>query len=393
MTERLYYDQPELMEFEAAVTAERAAEGVWRISLDRSAFYPTSGGQPFDTGRLAFDGGEAHVTDVQADEAGEVWHTVDKRIAPGTFVKGYIDRERRIDHTEQHAGEHMIAGAVWELLRGATVGLHLGSADSSIDVVLPDGRTRLTRDETERIEDLVNSRVRMDAPIRCWFPDAEELAKLPLRKAPTVKEHVRVVMMGDFEAVACGGTHPSSTGKIGCVKILSAEPARGKVRVTFICGGRAVRRYQELSAASGEACALLSCPPSKLPDAVKALREKLTGTEKLCASLMTERLYDRLCASEESFGADGYTVSTAAEENCGRGPATDAVSRYTASGNRVALVYAGGALVYGCSGNVRADMRVLMRCTGRGGGRPDMASGSGNAESVKNAKEMLKNMI
>ncbi|MDR9824193.1 hypothetical protein RCJ22_01065, partial [Vibrio sp. FNV 38] len=96
----------------------------------------------------------------------------------------------------------MLAGAVWEKLGGTTIGLHLGAEDSTIDVTLPDERTRLTEDEITLLEDTVNDRIRLDAPIRCWFPDEEELKKLPLRKAPTVTEHVRIVAMGDFEMVA-----------------------------------------------------------------------------------------------------------------------------------------------------------------------------------------------
>ena len=129
---------------------------------------------------------------------------------------------------EQHGGEHMLAGAIWEKLGGTTIGLHLGKEDSTIDVSMPDGRTRLTEEEILLLEDTVNMRIRQDAPIRCWFPTEEELKTLPLRKAPTVTEHIRIVAMGDFEMVACGGTHPSSTGRIGMVKILSALPSKGK---------------------------------------------------------------------------------------------------------------------------------------------------------------------
>ena len=392
MTERLYYDMPELTEFVAKVTAAEETDGGFKIALDKSAFYPTSGGQPYDTGIIIANGTEARVTDVQTDAAGEVWHTVDNRIESGTAVKCRIDIERRLDHTEQHAGEHMIAGAIWELLRGTTIGLHLGSTDSSIDVAMPDGRTKLTRQEICGIEDLVNRRIRMDAPIRCWFPEPEELAELKLRKAPTVKEHVRIVAMGDFEAVACGGTHPSSTGKIGCVKILGAVPARGKVRVTFICGGRAIKRYQEIMAAADEAGTLLSSPAGMLPDAVRALQEKLAETEKSRDALMSLMLLERL-KTAETKSAGETVVSAVIEENGERGPATEAVSKYVAQGNRIALVCVGKALIYGCSRDVRTDMAALMRKTGRGGGRQDMASGAGDAESIKKAKEILDENI
>ena len=116
MTERLYYDDAYLWTFDAAVTAVKngTRPGEWKVTLDRSAFYPTSGGQPFDTGTLVFGKVKARVTDVEADNDGEVWHTVDKEIPAGTAVHGEIDGERRTDHMEQHGGEHMLAGAIWE---------------------------------------------------------------------------------------------------------------------------------------------------------------------------------------------------------------------------------------------------------------------------------------
>ena len=233
MTERLYYEDAYLTEFDALVSETRP-DG-W-ITLDRSAFYPTSGGQPYDTGTL---NGIA-VTDVQVRD-GVVWHRIDAPFAAGDRVHGVIDWERRFDHMQQHAADHMLAGAAWQLYGGVTIGLHLGAEDSTIDMDLPGGRTHLTAAEIDELETLVNRRVQRDDPIRCWFPDPAELETLPLRKRPTVSEHVRVVAMGDYEMVACGGTHPATTGQIGPVRILSSAPARGKMRLRFVSGMRAVR--------------------------------------------------------------------------------------------------------------------------------------------------------
>ncbi len=136
MTERLYYEDACLWTFDAAVTAVRNGKrpGEWELALDRSAFYPTSGGQPFDTGTLVFGKTRARVTNVEADADGEVWHTADREIPAGTPVRGEIDGARRTDHMEQHGGEHMLAGAFWVKLGGTTIGLHLGERDSTIDL-------------------------------------------------------------------------------------------------------------------------------------------------------------------------------------------------------------------------------------------------------------------
>ena len=183
MTERLYYDDSYLTEFDAVVVRVELRNGRHIAALNRSAFYPTSGGQPYDTGML----NDVHVTDVFVDADGEVWHELEAPLAVGETVHGRIDWARRWDHMQQHGGEHMIAGAVYALTGGMTIGLHLGAEVSSIDVQFADGSTHMDADMIAQIEDYVNERIQMDAPIRCWFPDADELASLPLRKAPTVQ--------------------------------------------------------------------------------------------------------------------------------------------------------------------------------------------------------------
>ena len=236
MTERLYYDDATLTEFDATVLECVPDNGAYRVRLDRSAFYPTSGGQPFDTGAL----GGAAVSDVFVGEEGDVWHVVEAPLSPGQAVRGVIDWPRRFDHMQQHAGDHMIASALWRLLGGVTIGLHISHDVSTIDVAMPEGVTRIPEADIRRVEDDVNARIQRDVPIRCWFPSEAELKTLPLRKPPTVSEHVRVVAIGEDEMVACGGTHPATAGQLGLVKILGVAPARGKMRVSFVAGMRAL---------------------------------------------------------------------------------------------------------------------------------------------------------
>jgi len=209
MTERLYYDNAYLTEFDGTVLECRENGANWDVLLDRSAFYPTSGGQPYDTGVL----GGAKVLDVNVD-GGDVWHTVDAPLTVGQTVHGCIDWARRFDHMQQHAGDHMIAGALHRLMQGVTIGLHISEAVSTIDVAMPEGVTRISDEDVRRIEADVNDHIQRDVPIRCWFPDEAELAALPLRKKPTVDEHVRIVAIGDDEMVACGGTHPATAGQL-----------------------------------------------------------------------------------------------------------------------------------------------------------------------------------
>ena len=391
MTERLYYDDAYLWSFAAKVTAVFPAktDGRWLVSLDRSAFYPTSGGQPFDTGRILFPGGEARVLDVEADPSGEVWHLVDREIPAGTEVRGEIDVPRRLDHMEQHGGEHMLAGAVWEKLGGTTIGLHLGAEDSTIDVTLPDERTRLTEEEITLLEDTVNDRIRLDAPIRCWFPDEEELASLPLRKKPTVTEHVRIVAMGDFEMVACGGTHPASTGRIGLVKITGVVPARGKVRIAFVCGGRAVRLFQRYMRAADKTSAALSCPVEKLSRAASELNSRLAEAERKARRFETQEILSRIRDAESATDLRGVTLAAVNLEETDTKAVAAAVSAYIEEPGKALLLESGGKLTFARSADVRIDMNELIRRVGRGGGRPDMAGGAGIPECVGVARKIL----
>ena len=362
MTERLYYDDAYLWQFDAAVTSvkngKRPGEG--EVTLDRSAFYPTSGGQPFDTGTLCFGNETARVTDVEVDREGIVWHRTDRRIQPGTAVRGRIDGDRRTDHMEQHGGEHMLAGAIWEKMKGVTIGLHLGAEDSSIDVTLPEGRTHLTE---------------------------EELSTLPLRKAPTVTEHVRIVAMGDFEMVACGGTHPSSTGRIGLLKIISAIPAKGKTRVSFVCGGRAARLFRTYMRCADKAGAALSCPPEKLSVAAAELKYRLSEAEKRANKLETREILKQM----EEAGEDlkGLTLCVMILPETDGRAVTAAVSEYIGAAGRIILLAAGERLTFARSADVKADMNELIKRVARGGGRPDMASGAGIPECVSVARKIL----
>lgn len=395
MTERLYYDDAYLTEFDARVEACEPCGGRWRVRLDRSAFYPTSGGQPFDTGAL--DG--ARVVDV-AVEAGEVWHTTDAPLEPGARVHGAIDWARRFDHMQQHAGDHMIASAIHRLLGGVTIGLHVGDEVSTIDVAMPGGATHLSAGDVRRIERDVNERVQRDVPIRCWFPAADELRALPLRKPPTVAEHVRVVAIGEDEMVACGGTHPSSAGQLGLVKIVSAAPARGKLRVGFLAGGRALDDYFRCFDAAHGAAARFSTGVDRLADSVDGALERLRAAEAELARLRRERL--PLQAREMLRRAEPLPGGARLAAEFVEGDAQllkELASKLIEQPGVVALLGAAAGtranFVFARSADVEADMGALLRRAaaasgGKGGGRPDFAQGGGAPAVLDAAREILR---
>ncbi|MBQ6373677.1 MAG: hypothetical protein IJJ45_04240 [Clostridia bacterium] len=396
MTERLYYDDAYLTEFDATVTACAACADRYKVYLDRSAFYPTSGGQPYDTGTI----GDANVLDVIVDDKGDVCHVTDRPLTVGACVHGRIDWARRFDHMQQHAGDHLIASALWRLLGGVTIGLHESSEVSTIDVAMPDGATHIGPDEIRRIELDVNERIQRDVPVRCWFPEPDELVRLPLRKKPTVSEHVRVVAIGDDEMVACGGTHPSSAGQIGLVKITGVAPARGKMRVSFLAGMRAYRDYQVMHDLAHETASMMSTSVMNLPEHVVSLQEALKRAEYELSKL---RLASTLAAIEQKMDSmpvrtDGTRVLTHILEG------DIAVMREAASqlirrpGLAVLLGVPTGedsaAFVFARSADVDIHMGKLMAQAarplgGKGGGRPDFAQGGGSIGILDAARDIL----
>jgi len=395
MTQRLYYDDAYLTSFNAQVLACRVAGDTFQVLLDRSAFYPTSGGQPYDTGTLGY----ARVTDVNV-ENGDVWHTVTRPLAVGDTVHGEIDWPRRFDHMQQHAGDHMIASALHRLMGGVTIGLHISGDVSTIDVAMPEGATRISPEEIRRIECDVNERIQRDVPIRCWFPGEEELAALPLRKKPTVSEHVRIVAIGDDEMVACGGTHPATSGQLGLVKILSVTPARGKMRVAFVAGQRALADYFRCSQAAHSAAGMLTTSVDNLPQSLSALQERLHAAEYELVRLRREQLL----AQTQRFVDEAETLPDGTKL-IARLIQADAMllrevaSRLVEEEGIIALLGSEengkATYVFARSANGTCSMGELMRASakpfgGKGGGRPDFAQGGGSREMLCEACRILR---
>jgi len=395
MTDRLYYSDAYLTEFDAVVVDCIPDGEGFRLRLDRSAFYPTSGGQPHDTGTL----NGVHVLDVLVGDDSDVWHVTDTPLKAGESVHGRIDWPRRFDHMQQHAGDHMIASALWRLLGGVTIGLHVSGDISTIDVAMPEGVTRISPEDIRRVEMDVNERIQRDVPIRCWFPETEELKTLPLRKPPTVSEHVRVVAIGEDEMVACGGTHPATAGQLGLVKILNVAPARGKMRVSFVAGMRALRDYQAMYDRAHEAAALLSTSTDNLAPHVAAMQEALKEANMELTRLRRESALRELEAALESAprtqgGAAVIARMLDGDANLIRDAASHLIRRPgvvallgARAGEKAVFVFARSADVDIHMGKLLSDAAKPLG--GKGGGRPDFAQGGGPEEVLKEAERKI----
>jgi alanyl-tRNA synthetase len=274
LTERLYYQDCYLREFRARVV-ETGSDGR-RVYLDRTAFYPTSGGQPFDLGTL---GGVA-VREV-IDEEGRIAHVMEAPLS-ATEVEGIVDWDRRYDHMQQHTGQHLLSAVLDELFKIRTISFHLGAESSTIDVDTPS----LNTERIERAEERFAEVVAQARPVHITFEDASE--GLELRKASTRTGTLRIVTIENLDRSACGGSHVRSTAEIGMVLTGKSEKIRGSTRLEFVCGNRALRRARadnRLLASVGRA---LSVPPEQSPELIAGLIEKNKSLEKTAQRLATE---------------------------------------------------------------------------------------------------------
>jgi alanyl-tRNA synthetase len=399
MTDRLYYSDPFNREFDATVVGADVRDGRASVRLDRTCFYPTSGGQPFDTGRLA----GYPVVDVEDDESlGEVVHVLDltagsksgqenaatTALQPGQVVHGSIDWSRRFDHMQQHTGQHVLSAALVRLFDVRTVGFHLGADASTIDLA----REVSTR-EVQSAEDEANRIVWEDRPVSIRFATADEAARLPLRKEPSRTGTLRLIDIEDFDLSACGGTHVGRTGQIGVIAITAWERFKGGQRVEFRCGRRALTCLRTLRDTTASGAKLLSVPAPDIPDAIGRMLADARDQRRSLAALQAELA--RYRANELA----GSAVTTAAGPAVLRALEADANTLKTLA----AAIVARGGLVAVLVSASRPALAVVSRSAdatvasneiltqliakfdGRGGGKPDLAQGgglNGNPEQI-----------
>jgi alanyl-tRNA synthetase len=378
MTIRLYYDEPYRTTFDATVTSCVTRNGAIAVMLDRTAFYPTSGGQPHDLGTL----GGSRVLDVVDTESGEIAHMVDAPLAEATTVRGAIDWERRFDHMQQHTGQHVLSAAFDRLFGVRTESFHLGITSATIDLA-----REVSVGEVQRAEDEANRIVWENRPVAIRIATPEEAANLPLRKASLRSGPIRLIEVCDFDLSACGGTHVSRTGAIGIVAITGTDKLRGGSRIEFVCGGRALSKVREWRAAIADATRFLSVSPAELSigierlqseskqhqRTIRVLHEQLAGHE---GRLLIERarpLPGRLVVVEALDGWDAAGLKALAAAAIGEEPRA-AVALFNRA--RPALVVvARGAKTDVDSGAVLKALTTQFG--GRGGGRPELAQGGG----------------
>jgi alanyl-tRNA synthetase len=377
---RLYYADAYRREFDARVIERLTWDGRPAVVLERTAFYPTSGGQPNDTGVLA----GVRVVDVVEREAdGAVVHVLASEL-PGDVVHGEIDWARRFDHMQQHTGQHILSQAFTIALEADTVGFHLGTEMSTIDL----SRAPLSGEQLDQVEELANEVVFSDKPVDARFVDRKELGTLPLRKPPQVTGPIRIVEVAGFDWSPCGGTHCQRTGEVGMIKVVRAERRGAETRVYFLCGGRALNDYRRKNRLVLDLAARFSVGDWELADAVERLSEEARAYRKQARALQ-EQLLDyeavALIASAEMLA--GARVVRRAYPDRSVDEIRHLAQRLTAEPGIIALLGQGSAgekaqLVFARSADLTHDMNALLRVAcqaigGGGGGRPNFAQGGG----------------
>jgi len=389
MTSRLYYTDPNLREFDATVAGVDRRDGRTLVTLDRTAFYPTSGGQPFDAGTL----GSLPVVDVIDEDDGSIAHVVDIAgagsplpPAAGDGIHGSIDWSRRFDHMQQHSGQHVLSAAFDRLSGVRTLSFHLGAASSTIDLAREVSPREIGLAEAE-----ANRIVWENRPVTIRFVTGEEAARLPLRKEPARAGPLRLIDVEDFDLSACGGTHVARTGGIGLIAIASWERFKGGQRIEFLCGGRALKGFRSLRDTAATAGHLLSVASGEIPSAIERLQTEAKSQRRAVAGLQGELVRyhaDELAASAEQT-SHGRLVARALDADA------DALKTLAAAvaarpGHIAILVSASRPALTVVSRSPDVDLQangvlaaLVARFGGRGGGRPDLAQGGGlDASSI-----------
>lgn len=378
---KLYYKDPYITLFMTnLLKQEQDEEGRWYAILEETAFYPTGGGQPFDTGTL----NDVKVIDVEEID-GEIRHYSSGEIQ-SREIKGKIDWDRRFDHMQQHAGQHILTAAFVELFGFATVAFHLGKEFLTIDLDVE----QLTKEQANAAEELANQIILENRPIETKWVTEDELPQYSLRKQLSVSENIRLVIIPDFDYNGCGGTHPRSTAEVGIITILDWEKQKKNTRVRFICGNRARRQLHQKHIVLKELTELLNTPELELVTAAKRLLENGKSLEKrideLNGSLLEYEAKELLAYAQQT--EKGLIVSKAFQsrsiqeiQKLARAitslSSESLVFLFNKADDKLQFVCARGAVPTVSMKQIAAELLKLVN--GKGGGNDLFAQGGGEA--------------
>ncbi len=370
--EKLYEQDPFLVKFEATVVSCVKGKKGFDVILDRTAFYPEGGGQPYDTGKL----GDVKVLEVHSRE-GEIVHTCNHPLGEGTAVTGVIDWDRRFDLMQQHSGEHIVSGLAHYLWGCENVGFHLGAEVVTIDFDRP-----LTEKQFATLEETANWHLwQINLPVNITYPSPEALEHIHYRSKKELTGQVRIVEFPGADCCACCGTHVTYPAQVGLVKLLSMEKFREGVRIELVCGGRAFRYLSRAAEQNSQVSNFLS---AKVFETAGAVAKLLSKNESLKARLMALE-EDRFAALAEQYAGAGDVLLF--ED----GLSPDSLRRlcdavlHTCGGRCACFSGTDGWGYKYAVGQLGGDLRSFVKelnntLSGRGGGKPDFVQGGVQAK-------------
>ena len=374
-TQKYYEADAYRREADAVIlAAEPDGRGGGKLALDGTVFYPEGGGQPADHGTLTLpDGARLIVTDVH-EQGGVIWHRVDAlpdTAAPGTAVTGRIDWAWRFDKMQQHTGEHILSGILHQMFGAENVGFHIGSDAVRMDTSVP-----ISAEGLREAELAANRIVWQNVPVLITYPTREELARMTYRSKKEIEGQVRIVTIPGADVCACCGTHTAATGAVGQIKILAAENYKGGVRLSIVCGERALLAAQAMRQRQADIGALLSAKPSETAHAVHRVYDEYTALKFAHFGLCSE-LFDAL-AAQVAPGADAIRIVPGLDPD-GLHRLAARLSEAT-TGLCAALTANEKGTGY-CLAQAGGDVRALTKAlntalNGRGGGKPGICQGS-----------------
>lgn len=394
MTERLYYQDSYLKEFRAKVLKKIKIDNQTAVVLDETAFYPTSGGQPYDKGVIQ----DVPVVEV-AEEGDEIIHILKKELKEkiNSEVVGKIDWKRRFDHMQQHSGQHILSAAFEKLWNADTVSFYLGDEICTLDIM----KDNITSEEVKKAEILSNNIVLENKPIKVYFVNQERANELNLRKIPPQKEDIRIVEIKDFDICACCGTHCGTTGEVGLIKILKWEKRGVKIRLDFICGKRSLKDYYWKNELIKNISNKLTIKDTELGEAVERMLEERKEARKESREIK-EKLQEyeaKRLIDETSIRDNGIRIINKVFEEKNFQEARGLVQKIINLNDSVVVLAGiknkgegeGAKILFACSRVLKYDMNGLIReagkfIEGRGGGAPNFAQAGGKkTEGIEDA--------
>lgn len=388
MTERLYWKEPYSKEFKGIILKKEVSEDKIRIILDRTLFYPTSGGQLCDRGYI----NEIGVLDV-FEEEGEIVHILERE-PEGNEVIGKIDWERRFDNMQQHTGQHILSQSFLRVLGVETLSFNLGEEVSVIEL----GINKIELEEIEKVEVFANRIVHENREVISHILKGDEWKRFPLRKPPPEEKDIRIVEIKDFDFSACGGTHLLWTGEVGLIKITGWERIRGNTRVEFLCGGRAVKDYQRKHKILKNLSLSLTVGIEELTCSVLKMKEEIVSERKR-ASKIEEKLIDfelkELLSSQKGIlvekifeGIDLKNLRKIASKIISQ---RECIAILGGKGEK-------GYLIIASSEKLPVDLREFLefaeeKIRGNGGGNRNFIQVGGEPELIEEALEKIKEEI